>query len=70
MQNPMQIAPSIYNSGQFFQPTGQQSMSRHANLSQTMAQSSVGEGQQIQFIEHRPGPNPMVLQVAPQSQVF
>jgi hypothetical protein len=39
MENPMQSAPSIYNSGQFFQPTGQQSMSRHANLSQTMAQT-------------------------------
>jgi hypothetical protein len=48
MQNPRQSAPSIYNSGQLFQPTGQQSMSRHANLSQTMAQGSVGEGPQIQ----------------------
>ncbi len=28
------------------------------------------EGPQIQFIEHRPGPNPMVLQVAPQIQIF
>ncbi len=70
MQNPMQSAPSIYNSGRFFQPTGQQSMSRHANLSQTMAQGSVEEGPQIQYIEHRPGPNPMVLQVAPQRQMF
>ena len=35
-----------------------------------MAHSSVGEGPQIQYIEHRPGTNPMVLQVAPQSQIF
>jgi len=35
-----------------------------------MAQGSIGEGPQIQYIEHRPGPNPMVLQVAPQSQIF
>jgi hypothetical protein len=70
MQNPMQNAPSIYNSGQFFQPIGQQSMSRHANLLQTMAQGGDVEGPQFQFIEHRPGPHPMVLQVALQSQIF
>jgi hypothetical protein len=55
MQNPMQSAPSIHNSGQFFQTPNQQSMSRRANLSLMMAQGSVGEGPRIQFIEHRPG---------------
>ena len=70
MQNSVQNGSGLFSSGQFFQSPGQHTVPRHANVSQTMMQGNTGEGPQMHFIDHRPGPNPMVLQVSPQNQIF
>jgi hypothetical protein len=70
MQNSVPGGQSIYNYGQYLQSAMPQSGHRHVHLSQTMAQNNSGEGQQIQFIEPRPGLHPVVTQVAPQSKFF
>ena len=68
--SPWQLHNSAQNSSQFFQPQGQQNMQRTAHVSQTMGPGYTGEAPQIQFLHPSPGPNPMVLQVSPQSQIF
>jgi hypothetical protein len=70
MSNSGQNSSGVYNSGQYFQSQGQQNVPRYANVSQTMMSGNTGESPQIQFIDTRAGPTPMVLQVSPQNQAF
>jgi hypothetical protein len=68
--SPWQLFNSAQNSSQFYQPQGQQTMQRTAQVSQTMGPGFGGEAPQIQYLHHPPGTSPMVLQVSPQSQIF
>ncbi len=45
-------------------------MPRYANMSQPMMSGNTGESSQIQIIDTRAGPTPMVLQVSPQNQAL
>ena len=67
---PLQLYNSAQNSSQFYQPQGQQTMQRTAQVSQTMGPGFGGEAPQIQYLHHPQGTSPMVLQVSPQSQIF
>ena len=69
VQTSVQNGPSLYGSGQFFQSPSPQHVLRSANVSQTVTQGSTVEGQPKQFFDPRSGPNPIILQVSPQSQV-
>ncbi len=69
MQSSMHAGSGVYNSGLFFSSTGQQNLPRTANVSQTLMQGNTGECPQIQFIDRNP-PNPVVLQVSLQNQIF
>ena len=45
-------------------------MQRTAHVSQTMAPGYASESPQVHYVSHSPEPNPMMLQVSPQSHIF
>jgi hypothetical protein len=50
MQNSVQSGSGLYNSGQFFQSPGQQTVPRNAHVLQTMMSSNSGDVPQMHFL--------------------